>query len=75
MQKYFIGCRQKGSGVMESYIVKKLTDKYIISKEEALAFFKDLENRRKLEHLVWHIDKCPCYAALKSFYYGGTYEL
>lgn len=56
---------------MESYIVKKLMDKYKIPREEALAFFKDMENRRKLEHLVWHIDRCPCYEALKSFYYGG----
>lgn len=56
---------------MESYIVKKLMHEYKISREEALAFFKDMENRRKLEQLLWHIDRFPCYEALKSFYYGG----
>lgn len=57
---------------MFEYIVKKLVDKYKVSREEAVAFYYDIAIRYKLESLIVKIEQFDCYEALKTYYLGGT---
>lgn len=56
---------------MESYIVKKLKEKLNIKEDEAYIIYMDLLNRRKLEHLIVHLDNFKSVDELKKYYFGG----
>lgn len=56
---------------MVECIVNILQDKFNIEVDEALIFYFDLCNRRKLEHLISHIEKFKNFEEMKLFYLGG----
>lgn len=56
---------------MVEYIINVLVKKYGIKRDVAFLFYYELYNRRKLEHLISHIDDFSSFEELKNFYLGG----
>lgn len=53
-------------------IVNMLTRKFKIKIDEAILFYYELCNRRKIEHFINHIEKFKTFDELKKFYLGGN---
>lgn len=53
-------------------IVNMLTRKFKIKKDEALIFYYDLCNRRKIEHFINHFNDFKTFDELKIYYLGGN---
>lgn len=53
-------------------IVNMLTRKFKIKIDEAILFYYELCNRRKIEHFINHIEQFKTFDELKKFYLGGN---
>jgi hypothetical protein len=49
-----------------------LKKKFKVKIDEAILFYYDLCNRRKIEHFINHFDKFNTFEELKKFYLGGN---
>ena len=56
---------------MVECIVNTLVKKFNITRDVAYLFYYELNNRRKLEHLISNVDKFKDFNELKFFYLGG----
>ena len=56
---------------MVECIVNLLKKKFNIKIDEAILFYHELVNRRKIEHFINHIDDFTSFEELKNFYLGG----
>lgn len=53
-------------------VVNMLKKKFKIKIDEAILFYYELCNRRKIEHFINHFDKFNTFEELKNFYLGGN---
>lgn len=55
----------------ENYVIYKLTKKYNIEFNQALLFFRDILQRRKIEELFNKIDTFNTFEEMKKYFTGG----
>lgn len=52
-------------------VVSILQKKFNLKIDEAIYFYYELYNRRKLEHFITHIEQFKTIEELRKFYLGG----
>lgn len=57
---------------MIEYVTKILVRKFEANIDEAIFFYYELRNRRKLEHFINHVNDFSTFQEVKLFYLGGN---